>query len=66
MFEKKDLVVVADNKLKKEFNYVFGKCNLSFNLRVDVKSELKEYAELLKYALNEVEEELEKIDKNER
>jgi hypothetical protein len=52
--------VVRDHKVPKEFSYAKGKCTLNFILRIDIKSELRDFLELLKVAQKEVEEELKK------
>ena len=45
---------------QKNFSYAKGNCTLSFNLRTDIKQDLKDFAELLKVATLEVKEEIEK------
>ena len=50
--------VTSDNTTTKKFSYNKGKCTLSFSLRIDIKSELKDFLALLKTAVAEVEEEL--------
>ena len=52
--------VKTEHKVPKEFAYTKGKCRLSFVLRIDTKDELKDFLELLKVAVVEVEEELKK------
>lgn len=43
----------VDNK--KTFSYVKGNTNLNFTLNVDVKSEMQDFAEILKQSLIDVE-----------
>ena len=51
---------VQDNsQTRKDFNYSKGICNLKFILRTDIKSELRDFLELLKVAQKDVEKELE-------
>jgi len=50
--------VKQNNTINKNFSYSKGKCNLNFILRTDIKSELRDFLELLKVAVAEVEEEL--------
>ncbi len=57
---KKNQQVVTNQTQSKKFSYKKGDCNLSFDLRVDIKTELRDFAEILKVALVEVEEELNK------
>jgi len=52
--------VKSDNKVTKNFNFSKGKCTLSFNLRTDIKTELRDFLDLLKVAEQEVSEELNK------
>ena len=52
--------VTKNHKIPKEFSYSKGKCSLVFTLRIDMKTELKDFLELLKVAQKEVEEELTK------
>jgi hypothetical protein len=58
----KNLVIQDESVVKRTFDYKIGVCNLSFTLRVDIKQELKEYAQLLERGLNDVKIELERID----
>lgn len=44
----------------RNFSYSKGDTVLNFKLRIDIKSQLKDYKELLKKALDDVTEELEK------
>jgi hypothetical protein len=50
--------VKQNNTVNKNFSYSKGKCNLNFTLRTDIKSELKDFLELLKTAVAEVTDEL--------
>ncbi len=54
---KKDTGVVI-----KKFDYELDGCTLKFDLRIDVKIQLKAYTHLLEQALKDVEAELAKID----
>lgn len=49
----------SEQVTNKTFSYSRGKCNLNFTLRTDIKSELKDFLEILKVAQNEVIKELE-------
>ena len=42
------------------FTYQKGKCQLLFNLRIDIKNELRDFKQLLEEALEDVSEELSK------
>lgn len=44
----------------KSFNYKKNECSLNFNLRTDIKGNLKDFLELLKVAVVDVEKELAK------
>ncbi len=52
--------VSKDHKVPKQFSYTKGKCSLNFTLRIDIKTELKDFLEILKVAVGEVEAELNK------
>ncbi len=52
--------VKIDNKINKIFDYSKGKVRLSFSLRTDIKDQLKDFLELLKIAIEEVKEEINK------
>ena len=56
MFNKK--ILKTNNTTSKNFSYSKGNTNLSFNLRTDIKGELKDFLELLKVAQKEVEKEI--------
>lgn len=43
---------------QKNFSYSKGKVSLGFNLRTDIKDDLKDFLELLKVAILEVENEI--------
>jgi DNA-directed RNA polymerase subunit L len=43
----------------KEFTYSVGDVSLKFSLRIDTKSQLKDFKELLEKALEEIKNELE-------
>lgn len=55
MFKK---ILKTNNTTSKNFSYSKGNVNLNFNLRTDVKEELKDFLELLKVAQTEVEKEI--------
>jgi hypothetical protein len=46
---------IADTR---SFHYSKNKCNLDFNLRIDVRTELKDFKDLLLRAIEDIEEEL--------
>ena len=50
--------VKKESTVTKSFNYQVEKVSLSFKLRTDIKTELKNFLECLKVAQKEVEEEL--------
>ena len=56
MFNKKQLQ--TSNETKKTFNFSKGNVSLSFTLRVDIKTELNDFLELLKASQLEVENQL--------
>lgn len=43
---------------QKNFSYTKGNVSLNFNLRTDIKQDLKDFLELLKVAVLEVEKEI--------
>ena len=56
----KPFEVLEDRSTRtKNFNYIKGNVQLAFNLRTDVKTELKIFKELLERAIKDVNEELE-------
>jgi len=55
MKNQKDILRTTST-LSKTFDYSKGNCNLNFSLRTDIKTELKDFLEILKYAIKEVEE----------
>lgn len=60
----KNLIVENNGKCQRIFSYALGeepnRCTLDFTLRTDTKTQLKHYAVLLKTALNDVRQELQK------
>jgi len=52
--------IKTDNTTSKNFSYSKGKVGLNFNLRTDIKQEMKDFLELLEVAQKEVKEELKK------
>lgn len=46
--------------VNRQFSYSKGRTNLSFQLRIDIKTELREFIELLEQALKDVTEEFDK------
>lgn len=57
MKNEKDVLKI-NNTLSKTFDYSKGNVNLRFTLRTDIKKDLKDFLELLKVAIKEVEEDL--------
>lgn len=47
-------ILQIDNTTSKNFSYKKGDVSLIFSLRTDIKTQLKDFAELLKVALREV------------
>jgi len=61
MFNKIRKTTVQNNTTtSKNFSYTKGNCSLDFILRTDIKTELKNFKELLEVAILEVNKELEK------
>lgn len=58
MSKKKNQQVVSTTKDNRDFSYVKGNVHLNFTLRVDIKSQLRDFLEILKTAAVEVEETL--------
>lgn len=46
---------------RREFGFKRGDITLNFKLRVDIKEELKDFLELLKEAISDVEETIKKV-----
>lgn len=58
--KREAFVALEDRSTRlKNFNYVKGNVQLAFNLRTDVKTELKAFLELLNKAVKDVQKELE-------
>ncbi len=57
-FNKKNLIV--NNTTSKNFSYTKGEVSLNFNLMTDIKTQIKDFKELLTKALIDVSEELER------
>ena len=57
---KKQTILQNNTTTQKNFSYTKGNVTLSFNLRTDVKIDLKDFAELLKVATLEVDNEIKK------
>ena len=57
MFRKQ---LKVNNEDWRNFNYSKGDTTLKFNLRIDIKSQLKDYKELLEKALLDVSEEIDR------
>ena len=53
--------VKINNEITKKFSYTKERCSLSFSLRIDMKSDLKDFLELLKVAQKDVEIDIEKL-----
>lgn len=61
MFNKLKKSIVQNNSTtQKNFSYTKGEVTLSFNLRTDIKQDLKDFSELLKVATLEVDNEINK------
>ena len=58
MFKQKQ--IKNNSTTQKNFSFTKGNVSLSFNLRTDIKDELKDFLELLKVATLEVNKEIEK------
>jgi len=52
--------IKTDNKTNKTFSYLKGDVKLNFTLRIDIKTELKDFLEILKVAQKEIEKEINK------
>lgn len=50
--------IKKDNSVVKSYKFSKGNINLNFSLRLDTKSELKDFLELLETAIQEVESDL--------
>ena len=53
-------ILQTNNTTSKHFDYSKGSVRLSFDLRTDIRQELKDFSELLKVAILEVDNEIEK------
>jgi len=60
IFDKK--IVKTNNTTSKNFDYSKGDVSLKFSLRTDIKQQLKDFSEILKVAILEVDNEIAKID----
>jgi hypothetical protein len=61
LFNKIKKTTVQNNSTTyKNFSYTKGDVTLKFDLRTDIKTQLKDFAELLEVAISEVKEEIEK------
>lgn len=58
---KNKKIVETNNTTNKSFSYKKGGVTLNFTLRNDIKTELKDFLELLKVAQIDVEEEIKKV-----
>lgn len=56
----KDKSLKNNSTTSKNFSYSKGDVSLNFSLRTDIKQELKDFSELLKVAIEEVNKEIEK------
>ena len=56
MFKKN--ILQNNTTTQKNFSYSKGNVSLSFNLRTDIKQDLKDFLELLKVAILEVDKEI--------
>lgn len=55
--QKVNQQIVSSSMVNRQFSYSKGRTNLSFQLRIDIKTELREFIELLEQALKDVTEE---------
>lgn len=58
--QKVNQQIVSSSMVNRQFSYSKGRTNLSFQLRIDIKTELREFIELLEQALKDVTEEFDK------
>ncbi len=56
-------ILTKDNVVRKEYKYMQNDIPLTFNLRQDIKQEMKVWLNLLEAATKEVKEDLKKLDK---
>lgn len=56
MTDKK--ILQTNNTTSKNFSYSKGDVSLNFSLRTDIKQQLKDFLEILKVAIKDVEEQL--------
>ena len=56
----RDKTILNKSTTQKNFSYTKGNVSLSFNLRNDIKTDLKDFLELLKVAILEVDNEIKK------
>jgi len=54
-------IIKKDHVQNKTFYYSKGEVNLNFTLRVDIKTQLKDFLEILKVSIKDVEEEIKNI-----
>lgn len=54
-------ILVRDHTEKKDFSYQKGEVHISFQLRIDVKQQLKDAREILLAAIEDFDEELKKL-----
>jgi hypothetical protein len=52
--------IINTGTTSRQFSYQKGEVSLNFGLRTDIKTQLKDFLELLKVATKEVEEEIKK------
>lgn len=57
-------ILQKQNVTNKTFSYQKGNVSLNFTLRVDTKQELKDWIEIVKQSLEDVGEELQKLNHN--
>ena len=60
MTKRNRKIVKSENTTSRNFSYSIGAVSLNFTLRTDKKQDLKDFAELLKVAIDEVELEINK------
>jgi hypothetical protein len=61
MNKAKQNILKTENTTSKSFNYSKGKVSLSFQLRNDIKQDLKDFLELLQRSAEDVESEIKSI-----
>ena len=63
MAKDKNTLKRDTEKINRTFSYQKGACQLNFQLRIDIKQELKDFLECLVIAKKDVEEQIAKVGK---